>query len=572
MFRGLLKGSYAITVTTGGSGFSPSGFILSSSGHPIAPYLSGGYGQRRPGGPLQTIDLAEGERIGDAVIRLWKGGAVNGTIYDEAAEPLVGVVVSAVRRSTDGRLLTGPTTSTDDRGKYHLGTLVPGEYLIVVPQTSVLMPSSTVETLVDPKAGLQLALQLGANGAPVPSVAGVRIGDTVITTAAQKYPSALANVLPPLAVADRAFVYQTIFYQSATSTRAALAIRLAAGEEREGLDIQLRPVRAVEVAGSLVDANGPVPNFGVHLLPADSGDGASLLEVAATATDALGRFTFSLVPAGQYTLLAQKVMPVAANNGVGGPPPAAGPPIAEAALGSSATQALTVGDQNVSGLTLSLRAGVRITGRAEFQGSSPQPDAARLNRLQIEVVRAEPLFRSAPIAPRGIVDGSGQFIVPGVPAGPHFIRIPDAPPWSLQSLTVDGRDAVEAPLTVGANDIGDIAIIFTDRPAELSGSVRDGSGVVAPNASVFIFPRDRSRWRSARVATRTVRALRVSRLGTFLAPNIIPGDYFVVAAPDDVASDWPDQELLARLAAAATSVRIDAGQKQTVTLKTAVIR
>ena len=118
LFRQVAKGAYQITATVGGSGFSPNGFIVSGFGSPIGLYLNGGYGQRRPEGQLQTIDIADGERLGDAVIRLWKPGVLTGQVIDEAGEPLVDVVVVAVRLSSDGRLLGGPSWKTDDRGVF----------------------------------------------------------------------------------------------------------------------------------------------------------------------------------------------------------------------------------------------------------------------------------------------------------------------------------------------------------------------------------------------------------------------------------------------------------------------
>jgi hypothetical protein len=131
-FRNLAKGSYTLIANVGGNGYSPSGFLVTGTGHQIGAYLNGGFGQRRPNGPLSPIELDEGERIPDAVIRMWRGGAINGRVEDEAGEPVVDAVVSAVPRSSDGKLLTGPTTTTDNRGVYRLGTLTPGEYGIGV--------------------------------------------------------------------------------------------------------------------------------------------------------------------------------------------------------------------------------------------------------------------------------------------------------------------------------------------------------------------------------------------------------------------------------------------------------
>jgi len=62
-------------------------------GPQVGPYLNGGYGQRRPGGLLQSLDLAVDEQIDDVVIKLWQGGTIDGRVFDEAGEPLGDVVV-----------------------------------------------------------------------------------------------------------------------------------------------------------------------------------------------------------------------------------------------------------------------------------------------------------------------------------------------------------------------------------------------------------------------------------------------------------------------------------------------
>ena len=125
------------------------------------------------------------------MIRLWKGGAITGRVLDEAGEPLVDVAVAAVRRSSDGRLLTGPTARTDDRGVYRLATLTPGSYLVVVPQTQLLMPSSTIDSLLSsPPAS---PVRFFSTGAPTPTEsgghlgvdAGLRIGSSTMITASQ---------------------------------------------------------------------------------------------------------------------------------------------------------------------------------------------------------------------------------------------------------------------------------------------------------------------------------------------------------------------------------------------------
>ena len=113
---------------------------------------------------------------------------------------------------------------------------------------------------------------------------------------------------------------------------------------------------------------------------------------------------------------------------------------------------------------------------------------------------------------------------------------------------------------------------FTDQPAELSGTVSNAKGGADPDASVFVFPADKARWPDARVSTRAFRTVRASKTGSFTMPNMIPGEYFVVAASDESAGDWPDERLLAKLGALASTVRVEPNQKQTVNLRTVTVR
>jgi hypothetical protein len=115
-------------------------------------------------------------------------------------------------------------------------------------------------------------------------------------------------------------------------------------------------------------------------------------------------------------------------------------------------------------------------------------------------------------------------------------------------------------------------IVFTDQPADLAGTVTNARNEADSDASVFVFPTDRSRWPDARLSTRVFRTVRTSKTGTFKLTNMIPGEYFAVAALDDAAGDWPDARLLAKLAALATTIRVDPNQKQTTSLRTVILR
>ena len=80
-------------------------------------------GMRRPDGATLPVVLADGERRGEIVICTWRQGSISGSIIDEAGEPVVGIQVAALRRTTVGgrrRFEQSGVGTTDDCGVYRL--------------------------------------------------------------------------------------------------------------------------------------------------------------------------------------------------------------------------------------------------------------------------------------------------------------------------------------------------------------------------------------------------------------------------------------------------------------------
>src|SRR5688572_5933443 len=419
VFRLLPPGSYSISTTTGSNGFEQAGFLVTGMGHLIAPYLNGGFGQRRPNGPLQDLKLEQGAVMADAVIALWKGASIDGRVIDEANEPLVDLIVAAVRRTSDGVLTTGPTTRTDDRGMYHISALAPGDYVVVVPQTQVLLPMSAGEAAFSHAPDPLLGRQFTAAGAPSPSLAGVAIGNVVSASA----PPVAANALLTPGTRVR-HMYQSTFHPAATALGQATVISVRSGDEATGADVQLIPVPAASVSGTLMDGSAAVSHFGVRLLPADTGDGAEVMELASSATDAQGRFTFPMVPAGQYRLFAQRQTGVP--NGTtpqGGVTFAEPRTLAETAC-AWAEGTVTVDDRPVEDVVLTLHDSYRVTGRVVFEGVAPQPPADRLSQFMVTAVPARAKRRQTPPVPGGVIEG-GQVSIARLSPGRYILKWPD---------------------------------------------------------------------------------------------------------------------------------------------------
>jgi hypothetical protein len=571
LFRGVPPGSYLILAGVGGANnFTPNGFIVSGSGFPVGSYLNGGYGQRRPAGPLQPLMIREGQRIGDVVIRLWKAGIITGRVTDEAGEPLIGQVVGAVEVSGDGRLVTGPTVRTDDRGAYRVSGLVPGSYIVFVPQTQVSMPLSIGDSLVAAGPDPLTAQKFSMAYAPSARVGGVRVGSSLLATTPDPIrfsaDALISNAIAPLRQGDALFVYPTTFASSAARVGQAERIELKAGEERTSVDVRLQPTRAGSISGVLVDERGSVPNVGLHLMPDDIGRGGSVLEAATTASDGSGSFSFPAVPAGQYTIVVWRT---------GGVPTGdTQKPYLDSRTGELsgawARQPVGVGARPVENLTVRMRAPVRISGRAVFEGAAAPPPAERLRTSIITVIPVEPLFRTPGPAAGSPFDAAAayRFSIRGAsPPGRFLLRPPAMPsPWVLESIARHGRDITDVAFDIADDDIDDVVVTYTDTPASLSVTVELPTPGQS-DATAFIFPADRARWPEARLSTRAFKPYRVPADGTITSPLMIPGDYLVIAIDDALAGRWPDESFLARLAPLATPVRIASGQRMAVAIK-----
>lgn len=91
------------------------------------------FGQRALGRRGVALNLSSGQRMTDLLFRLIPAGVITGRVYDENGEPVVGVVVSVLRRVyREGQLAFegGESDRTDDRGEYRIFNLMPGKYVV----------------------------------------------------------------------------------------------------------------------------------------------------------------------------------------------------------------------------------------------------------------------------------------------------------------------------------------------------------------------------------------------------------------------------------------------------------
>lgn len=587
VFTDLPKGSYFVDVTAPG-------------------YLGGRYGQDRLPSPIaRTLDpvrqlnLGDGETRSDVAILMWHEAVITGTVLDENGDPMVGIQVrvDAVSDIWIGRLRGGGgsgAAATDDRGIYRFD-LVPGDYIVSVGAAVTTMPAQVVDDFrarTGTVAGTQAAIaEFSASGVMPLLAPGLHIGDEVVASA---FPARNGGAPPMWMGPDNGplFVYPVTYYPSAPLADGASVVTVKSGEERAGVDFQLRPQPTFRVTGHVVGPSGPVPDVGVRLTAADwdkTSSFASSFNATTAVTDAQGAFVlFGVVP-GQYLVDVAKV-PVAARDvstsvdistGAGGRtvvfggPVGIGPPSTDPILW--AAQPLVVSQSDVTDLTISATPGGRISGRFEFTPPEQMsPAVARAVSIVARPVPGSPPARFNVPTTGSVIDDGGGFTTSQLVPGKYVItpgRLSAG--WVLRSAMTGGHDAADDPIDLDAAGLSDMVVTFTNQPTVLTGTVtpEDGPpsvmGVIARSPTVIAFPTDARYWPKYAFSPRRLRTAGASSTLTYSITGLPAGEYFVAASTSSV--DFTDPKVLAYLAKLAPKVTLVEGESRAVDVRAAAV-
>jgi hypothetical protein len=561
-FRSLTRGNYSLLAAK--SGFSP-----------------GAFGRMRPAGPTRPLQLDDGEKLADVTVRIFKLGSISGLVIDEAGEPVVGAPVRLYRRTlVSGRRVLSQSngTSTDDRGIYRLSGLTASEYVVVVPMVPMTLPAggqANAATRQNLQAtSTQLSFAAGSSGS-----GGRQLSDTL-----QFLLQATGSASSLAAVEDGSGKwrsYATQYYPNAQTLGGAEPIDLKVGEERVGVDFTMRYVPTANITGQLVAPDGLAGEYLLRLIPSVSGEWTGEPESALATTDASGNFAFLTVPAGNYVIQTLRVpqqqvaqpanVQFSATSGRGS---AAGTNAAmmqllplhkDPLLWASAP--VNVGGDDVNGVVLTLRPGFTVSGRMEFipTAGRPKPDPQRLSQIpvSIESADARPLPQNGPPS-RVLPDG--RFITQSQQPGRYFVRVGGPPAgWMVQSVVINGVDASNTPVEL-AQDVNNAVIMFTDQISEIRGSITSIAAGDDPPA-VIVFPADSTAWKNFGInPSRMRRAVAAANNGAFSIGAMPPGDYFIIAIPEEKSADWQDPDFLELLSRQATRFTLSPGERRVMQL------
>lgn len=528
-------------------------------------YVPATYGEKRTGGIGTPITLGEGQRLTIAM-KMLRGAVITGMLIDQGSKPAIQTPVQATQmrivngERTPAAYLGSNSATTDDRGVYRIFGLPPGDYVVAasprLTSSGEVRPITAAEVQwaqqqLQPGAGTGGASAAGATPAPKPG---------------------------------QAVAYTSVYYPGTTDVASAGIVTVAAGQERSGVDFGIQYVSTARVEGTVLDQDGQAPlNAQLNLVPktdatAMVGD-LFMLEtmMLMRPTVVNGKFTLTGVKPGQYTLTAR----AAPRPAGGGPASAAGPSgpagrTPPAPMTLWATTDISVDGADLTGIALRLEPGMTLTGRVAFDATTLQPPAD-LSRVSVRL-SAAPTPNGITVSvgsSAGAVSADGTFKLEGVTPGRYLLSA-SAPAasampgtgWMVRSAIVSGVDAADVPFEVRPDqDISNAVVTFTDKVAELSGTLLDAAGHPTPEFAIILFPCDRAMWsqRSRRLRS----PVRASTDGTFKFANLLPGEYFLAALSDFEPGDYNKPEFLEQVAAAAMKVTIAEGEKKVQDLKIA---
>ncbi|HEX7781068.1 MAG TPA: hypothetical protein VF424_17595, partial [Vicinamibacterales bacterium] len=231
---------------------------------------------------------------------------------------------------------------------------------------------------------------------------------------------------------------------------------------------------------------------------------------------------------------------------------------------------------DVSGIALTLRPPLTLSGRVRFDGAESKPPA-NLTQLRVTLfppsvlqnVRSGVAVRTIAFVPPGTVRADGTFELANVVPGRYVLSLSgpalEGTAWWARSAMLGGRDLLDGEIEIsGDTDLAGVEVTFTDRRSELSGTLQTGAGEATSDVFVIAYAADRRFWGPN---ARRVQAVRPGVDGKYAIKDLPAGEYLLAAVTDIDQNEWQDPAFLERLQPASIKVTIADGEKKTLDLR-----
>lgn len=343
--------------------------------------------------------------------------------------------------------------------------------------------------------------------------------------------------------------YGQTFYPGTLNAGEATRLNVTVGQEVQNILITLAPSRIANLSGTATTADGKPVSTGMIMLR-NTSTTAPMNVTPALVRD--GAWTMTGVVPGEYQLMLQYV-----------------PNLEQIAMTGSttgittaefATETLVVTGEDLKGIALITRPGGTIRGAARFDGAPAPAVTSGMGMTATESIDA-----MTPLGGIGIFKPDWSFELKGV-IGKRLLRPGGLPSgWFLKSITYEGSDITDSGIDVAAGqEVSGVEVLFTRSAAEVSGTVQTARGSAVDDYVVVFFPPESDKWGWQ---SRFVRVARPDQTGRFILNGVAPASYLAVALEYLEPGEESNPEFLERLKSLGTAVRVDEGEKKTLTLK-----
>ncbi len=448
-------------------------------------YLRQSYTPPGPGRASSSLSVASGQNLTGLEIKLMPHAVVAGKVLDADGEPMQGAVVSVMRvNSLGGRMRAAPVESevSNDLGEFRVYRLPPGRYYLAASRSRRMGPE-----------------ERGSGG--------------------------------------QRESYVTTYYPGSTDLAGATLLQLAAGQEVNGLTIQLRRSPVFTVRGKVVNmpANSRPQSLRVFLRPGERDAVQMMSPGGSGGVSSDGAFQIDGVQPGHYLLAAL---------------------LTEREPVTLGSLQLTVGASNVEDIAFPLSEPVTVMGSVRMENGDPATNAASARVL---LAMTNPMFGGRKEA--ALKDGT--FRMERVSREPAYVTMSGLPSglW-VRSVKMGNRELPGGLVDLsGSALLAPLEIILSDKVGAVEGTA-SADGQPAAGGWVSLVPEPYPVGRAD-----LVRVANIGDGGAFRLEGVPPGEYRVFAWEEEARDSFGDPELLKKFEGASVKVSVKENATERVELK-----
>lgn len=500
------------------SGLKPGKYALSAQAH---GYVFQSFNQHDQ--YASSIVVGENTNSSGLVFRLYKENVIDGTVTDEAGEPVRDAQITLYQTGTAGGSAGTRVRShgvTDDEGHYHVGHLSPGDYMVSVAARVWYARRRNFS-----RTNLNGGMISGLGGTFSSSISmTVGSGAGYSTTNEPETPNALD------------LAYPTTFFPGVAEAGSASVIHLTHGEKYIA-DFNLQPVRALHLR--VAGPENPQGHLNFQLAQKMIDGTTTPVSTQSTRLPS-GEWEIEGIAPGQYTLTTLTYNPPKPGE-KSGPMTQTSTTREISAIGNDVVDDGKTAPAAVVTARLLFDPGASVTKRSYLQLYDFK---TRQNIFELIPENGEIEFKEH------VPPGSYEISIYGGGGVGSFIRsiVATGAKTLGRTLVVKGATPVKLEVTVGKNQ-GQISGIALRDGQPLAG-VMIVAVPVDPAHNQVLFRRDQT-----------------DSDGTFTLPNVVPGDYTVLAIEKGWELQWLKPDVLKPYLAQGEAVQVKQNGKYELKLK-----